>query len=152
MAPAPVDANAREPARPEPIRLADYRPPDWLIDEVELDFRLGAAGTEVVGRLALKRNPAAGDGSRPLVLDGQELELLGLKVDGDALGANRYTVGDDQLTIEGLPAACTLETRVSIHPESNTSLRGCTSRAGISAPSASPKASARSPTSSTGPT
>jgi aminopeptidase N len=124
MAPAPIDANARQPARPEPIRLADYRPPDWLVDEVELDFRLGEAGTEVAARLALRRNPAAGDGPRPLVLDGQELELLGLAVDGEALGANRYTVGEEQLTIEGLPAACTLETRVRIHPERNTALEG----------------------------
>ena len=68
---------ADAPARPAPIRLADYRPPDWLIDAVELDFRLGEAGTEVAARLALRRNPAAGDGARPLVLDGQELELLG---------------------------------------------------------------------------
>ena len=86
---------------PQPIRLEDYRPPDWLIDEVELDFRLGEAGTEVAARLALRRNPAAGDGPRPLVLDGQELELLGLAVDGEALGANRYTVDDEHLTIDG---------------------------------------------------
>jgi aminopeptidase N len=124
MAPAPVDANARELARPEPIRLADYRPHDWLVDQVELDFRLGEAGTEVAARLALRRNPAADDGSKPLVLDGQELELLSLAADGEALGANRYSVTEDQLTIEGLPAACTLETRVRIHPERNTALEG----------------------------
>ncbi len=74
-------------ARPEPIRLADYRPPDWLIDEVELDFRLGDDGTEVKARLALRRNPAAGEGPRPLVLDGQELELLGAR--GRWRGARR---------------------------------------------------------------
>jgi aminopeptidase N len=119
-----ADATTREPARPEPIRLADYRPPDWLIDRVELDFRLAEGGTEVGARLSLRRNPAAGDGARPLVLDGQELELLGLAVDGEALGANRYSVGEDQLTIEGLPAACTLESRVRIHPEANTALEG----------------------------
>ena len=111
-------------ARPEPIRLADYRPPDWLIDRVALDFKLGEGGTEVAARLEVRRNPAAGEGPRPLVLDGQELELLGLTVDGEALGANRYTVDDDHLTIEGLPDACLLETRVRIHPEANTALEG----------------------------
>ena len=58
------------------------------------------------------------------MLDGQELELLGLAVDGEALGANRYSVDADHLTIEGLPPACTLATRVRIHPESNTALEG----------------------------
>jgi aminopeptidase N len=110
-------------AKPEPIRLADYRPPDWLVDEVALDFRLGDSGTEVTARLELRRNPAAA-GEPPLVLDGQELELLGLALDGEPLGANRYEVDDDHLTIHELPAACRLETRVQIHPERNTALEG----------------------------
>ena len=116
--------TAAAAAKPEPIRLADYRSPDWLVDEVELDVRLGDTGTDVTARLELRRNPAAGEASRPLVLDGQELELLGLELDGEPLGANRYSVDDDHLTIHELPAACRLETRVRVHPEGNTALEG----------------------------
>ena len=109
--------------KPEPIHLSDYRPPDWLVDRVELDFRLGEDGSEVAARLELRRNPAA-DAGAPLVLDGQELELLGVKLDGEPLGANRYRVDDDHLTVHELPDACRLETRVRIHPERNTALEG----------------------------
>src|SRR5687767_4376480 len=109
--------------RPEPIRLSDYRPPDWLVDRLELDFRLGEDGSEVAACLELRRNPAGAPGA-PLVLDGQELELLGVKLDGEPLGANRYSVDDDHLTVHELPDACRLETRVRIHPERNTALEG----------------------------
>ncbi len=110
--------------KPEPIRLEDYRPPDWLVDRVELDFALGEAATEVTARLAVRRNPDAEAGMRPLVLDGQELELLGLEVDGLPLGANRYARDDDHLTLHDLPDACSVLTRVRIEPERNTALEG----------------------------
>ncbi len=113
-----------EAQKPEPIRLEDYRRPDWLVDRVELDFALGEAATEVTARLQVRRNPAAGEGPRPLVLDGQELELLGLEVDGLPLGANRYAKDDDHLTLHELPDACTVLTRVRIHPDRNTALEG----------------------------
>src|SRR5215207_10167646 len=77
--------------RPEPIHLSDYRPPDWLVERVELDARLGEDGSEIAARLELRRNPAGAAGA-PLVLDGQELELLGVELDGEPLGANRYRV------------------------------------------------------------
>ncbi len=100
--PAPEPAPA---AHPEPVYLRDYRPPDWLIDEVELDFRLDEAATEVTARLQLRRNPAVGEAARPLVLDGQELELLGLQLDGEPVGANRYRIDADHLTLEDPPHA-----------------------------------------------
>ncbi len=109
---------------PQPIRLEDYRPPDWLVDQVELEFALGEDGSEVSARLRVRRNPAAGAGARPLVLDGQELELLALEIDGEPVGANRYALDDDHLSLHELPAACTIATRVRIHPERNTALEG----------------------------
>jgi aminopeptidase N len=109
---------------PQPVRLEDYRPPDYLVDEVELRFGLQPAGTEVRARLAVRRNPAAGEGARPLVLDGQELELLGVTLDGETLGSNRYQVDNDHLIIHDVPAAFTLETTVRIRPEANTALEG----------------------------
>jgi aminopeptidase N len=113
-----------EASKPQPIRLQDYRPPDWLVDRVELDFALGEAASEVTARLEVRRNPVAGDGSAPLVLDGQELELVALEIDGEPAGANRYARDDDHLTLHELPDACTVETRVRIHPERNTALEG----------------------------
>jgi aminopeptidase N len=118
-------AEAQPQAKtPQPVRLADYRPPDYLVDQVELRFRLEPADTVVEARLMMRRNPAAGAGAVPLVLDGQELELIGLRLDGEALGSNRYQIDDDHLLVHDLPAAFTLESTVRIHPEANTALEG----------------------------
>ena len=54
-----------EAQKPQPIRLEDYRPPDWLVDRVELDFALGETASEVTARLEVRRNPAAGRARRP---------------------------------------------------------------------------------------
>ena len=54
---------------PQPVRLADYRPPDYLVDQVELHFRLEPAETEVRTRLVMRRNPATGEHVRPLGRD-----------------------------------------------------------------------------------
>ncbi len=113
-----------EAPKPQPIRLEDYRPPDWLVDRVELDFALGETASEVTARLEVRRNPAAGEGTPPLVLDGQELELLALEVDDEPAGANRFARDEDHLTLHELPDACTVRTRVRLHPERNTALEG----------------------------
>jgi aminopeptidase N len=108
---------------PEPVRLQDYRAPDYLVESVALDFRLGAGATEVAARLAVHRSPSAAPG-QPLALDGQELELLEIRFDGEPLGANRYTIDDERLTLHEPPERFVLETRVRIHPERNTALEG----------------------------
>ena len=84
------------------IRLADYRPADFAIDSVELDFSLHPTKTRVSARLALRRNPA-GDSSAPLVLDGDELMLLGVKLDGRTLGPGEYEATHDRLTLAKVP-------------------------------------------------
>ena len=61
------------------IRREDYRPPDWLVPEISLDFDLGAERTLVRATLAVERN---GNHDRPLRLDGDEVTLVSVKVDG----------------------------------------------------------------------
>ena len=55
---------------PTPTRLADYRPPAFLIDEVQLDFHLEPGATRVKARLALRRN---GGHTEALRLNGERL-------------------------------------------------------------------------------
>ena len=60
-----------------------------------------------------------------LVLDGERLELVDIKLDGQKLTDADYQLSDTQLTIESsLPDQFELEIRVIIHPENNTSLDG----------------------------
>src|SRR5271168_3336475 len=75
---------------PQPTRLADYRPPDFLIDTVDLVFDLGEADTSVASHLTLRRNPQAANSGAPLRLDGDELELVAIALDGRPLGPADY--------------------------------------------------------------
>ena len=70
---------------PTLTRLADYRPPEFLVDSVALDFQLGAAETQVAATLELRRNPVAIRGDGSLRLDGEGLELERLALDGRSL-------------------------------------------------------------------
>ena len=106
---------------PQPIRLTDYRPPAYLIDEVHLDFDLKPNTTRVKARLSLRRN---GEGAAPLVLDGVRLKPISVAIDGRALEASEYEVGDEHLTIASPPATFVLETEVEIDPENNKALEG----------------------------
>jgi aminopeptidase N len=105
----------------QPIRLADYRPPAYVIDTVDLAFDLKPKATRVKAKLTLRRAAAAAE---PLVLDGVRLKLISLAIDGRALAASDYAVSDEHLTIMTPPAAFVLETEVEIDPEGNTALEG----------------------------
>jgi aminopeptidase N len=114
-----------EAAPPQPIRLADYRPPAFLIDEVELVFDLKDNDTRVKSRLSIRRNPDGADSDGPLILDGEELALVSLALNGEPLGANRYHLAaDGNLTITDVPDAFTLDVETRIAPDGNTALSG----------------------------
>ena len=112
-----LDARIAPPL-PATIRRADYRPPDWLVPDVALDFALAADATRVRARLTVTRN---GGHARPLVLDGQDLRLIAARVDG--VPVNVAPGGDTVvLHIDGDNAV--VETEVVIAPAANTRLMG----------------------------
>jgi aminopeptidase N len=107
-----------------PVRLSDYRSPDWLVKTVELDVSLDPAHTVVKAKLTLEPNPQAG-APAPLVLDGDELQLRSIKVDGETLAPDAYVTSPDGLTIPQPPnRAFVLETETVIDPTANTKLMG----------------------------
>ncbi|HEY1383266.1 MAG TPA: aminopeptidase N, partial [Dongiaceae bacterium] len=107
-----------------PVRLQDYRPPDWLVDTVHLDVSLHPTATRVRARLKLRPNPAA-EAPAPLVLDGDGLNLAGLALDGAPVPADRYVATPDRLTIAQPPAGpCQLDIETILDPSANTALMG----------------------------
>jgi aminopeptidase N len=121
----PLDVSSPPPqTTPRETRLADYRPPAFLIDTVELAFDLDEAATRVRSRLAVRRNPAFADAHAPLALDGEALTLVRIALNGEALGANRYRIDDGKLLIPDVPDAATLEIETRIAPKDNTELSG----------------------------
>ena len=105
--------------QPKTIRLADYRAPLYRIDTVTLEFDLGEETTRVKSRLGM-----SGAGGRALVLDGEDLKLISLALDGHALGAGDYSLDDTSLTIPSPPAAFTLDIEIEIRPRDNSKLDG----------------------------
>ncbi|MGB7543529.1 MAG: aminopeptidase N, partial [Burkholderiales bacterium] len=113
----------RDPV-PQLVRLEDYAPPAFLIATVELDVELFDEHARVRSRLSVTRNPAAPDRHAPLVLDGEELQLESIALDGRALGEHEYSLDAERLTLPGVPERFSLETVCRIDPKRNTGLSG----------------------------
>ncbi|BBK43388.1 aminopeptidase N [Allostella vacuolata] len=105
----------------QPIRRADYRAPDFRIDRVELEFDLDPERTRVRTRLEVRR---IGDRAAPLVLDGEDMELASVALDGRELGPGEYRLEPTRLTIPAMPDAGTLAIEGIIRPAANTALEG----------------------------
>ena len=105
---------------PRAIHLEDYRPPAYRIPEVALDFRLEPEATRVTATMKVSR---VGE-SAPLVLDGKNLKLVSVKVDGNPLDLSAYVSDATQLTLHAPPSSFTLELVTEIAPAKNTALEG----------------------------
>ena len=112
------------------VRLADYRPAPYLLERTDLTVQLHSGHTEVLAQLAFLPNPLAQPG--PLVLQGVDLELLELRLDGELLPAEAFELSADQLVITQPPAGVfQLQSRVRIHPETNSTLEGLYASGGL---------------------
>lgn len=99
------------------FKREDYRPPNFSVDSLSLDIELNPSKTIVNSTIKLKRLRTG-----PLLLKGEGLELLALKLDGKAYVD--YTLANDSLELKNLPDQCTLEISCSNQPDKNTSLMG----------------------------
>ena len=109
---------------PPVIRLSDYTPPAFLIPSVDLNFDIGDDVTTVTARITVKRNPAAANAAAALVLDGDELVLESVHLDGKALAASEYRADPHSLVIPEVPDSFILETVCRLDPTKNTKLMG----------------------------
>lgn len=111
------------PKTPKTTYRKDYIPPAYKIPAVDLRFELGEEATLVHARLRVVRAAAALPGT-PLLLDGQELELLSLTVDGEVLPLERYRQDEQGLILLNPPESFEIATLVRIQPQNNTMLEG----------------------------
>ncbi len=108
---------------PQAILLKDYTPPAYLVDSVSMRFDLDEVATVVHSRMRLYANPDAAAG-QALRLEGQELSLLAVRLNGRELDACDYQVDDESLTLTSPPAEFELEIVTRIDPTANTALEG----------------------------
>ena len=106
---------------PEPVRLADYRPFPFDVKETHLHFDIGDGATTVVCDIAVERR---GEASEPLRLNGADVALERLAVDGRQLTDNEYAIDGETLTLFDVPDACQVQVATRIEPEKNSALEG----------------------------
>ena len=97
----------------------DYRAPDYTITDIDLTFELDASTTRVTAISQVKR---LGDNQADLRLDGEDLTLIALEVDGQPWTDYRQQNGG--LVLSQLPESFTLKIINDIHPDQNTALEG----------------------------
>ena len=108
---------------PQAILLKDYTPPPYLVDTVELTFDLHPDATLVTSILMVRRNPRR-PGAAALPLDGRDLALVSIKVDGRTLQPADYAVDDESLVLRDLPERAEVEIVTRVAPSRNLSFMG----------------------------
>src|ERR1044072_5085228 len=112
-------------AAPAAVRREDYRPPEWLVPEMSLDFELGSERTVVRGTLHGARNGAH---RAPLRLDGDGLTPASVTVDG---AAAPWAMDGRDLVLDLAGEAATVEIVTEGNPRANTKLMGLYESGGI---------------------
>ena len=106
-------------------KRSDYRQPDFLINHVELEFILIDRSTKVLCVTQITRN---GTHNRPLILDGEGIELLSVCINGTDV--SDYQPTDTSLTINTDADVFELRIENIINPKDNSSLEGLYLQAG----------------------
>ncbi|PNG27233.1 aminopeptidase N [Methylocella silvestris] len=108
----------------EPVRLKDYKAPDYLIDSVDLAVKLHPTAARVVARLNIRPNPK-GRPDAALILDGDGLVVIGVAIDGESPAEGAAAISPQQFTLANPPQRpFTLEVETEINPSANSRLMG----------------------------
>lgn len=118
-----VDIKSTD-AAPSTIFLKDYQPPVYLIKNVKLHFELHETNTVVTSKLSIQQNPESKQKDKSFKLDGQNLKLFSIKIDGDKLSEKKYVCDEESLTIFEIAEKCEVEITTIINPIENKAYEG----------------------------
>lgn len=119
---------------PRPVRLKDYRQPDFLIETVNLNVSLDATRTRIINRMKVRRNPKAKRAATRLHLDGEHLKLVGVTCNRKPVSDADMMVSKNTLVLTKLPkgdAPFSLEIETIVNPDANTRLEGLYKSRGV---------------------
>ena len=111
----------KEGTAPSAIYRKDYTAYPWDVTQVELHFDIGIETTIVRAEMEFR---SKNNGSADLVLNGSDLDLLAIELNGRLLTGDEFIVDGETLTIPGAPQHSVLQTEVEIHPGKNSALEG----------------------------
>lgn len=104
------------------IYRKDYTPPSYWVHTVQMGFDLDPSATRVATRITLERN--AGSAEKAIVLYGEEVELVQMRLNGKVLAKRDYALKDGVLRIPTTVSEITLDVETLVRPDKNTSLMG----------------------------
>lgn len=110
--------------KPVTLYRKDYQQCPYSVEHLHLTFKLFDHETRVIAEAVYHRNILRGGTKLPLILDGEELELVSIAVDGRKLQGEEFSVDKKSLCLHDPPETFTLCIETIIHPEKNTSLEG----------------------------
>ncbi|WP_262695004.1 aminopeptidase N [Kordiimonas aquimaris] len=117
-----MDASSMMASPKQEIKLADYQPPAFFIDNITLTFKIYGDYVDVHAKSFIKRN---GNNTNALALDGSPyMELLNLSIDGEAVDKALYTLGGANLTINDVPDEFIIDITTRLKPAENSRLEG----------------------------
>ena len=103
--------------------LADYRSAPFSVSEVSLEIDLHESNTYVQSKLSVNRNSCAGE-KEAFFLNGVNLNLVSIQLNGQTLTTDEYTVGERGISIASPPDEFELGVCNTIDPSSNLALSG----------------------------
>lgn len=103
------------------IYRKDYIPPLYLVETIDLQVELDPSATLITATMRMRAN---GKNQGPLVLAGEQFELLSVRINGKELSQNDYNFADGRLHIDSVPDQFELQIINRINPEANTALEG----------------------------
>jgi aminopeptidase N len=125
----------KENQNPKAVYLKDYQLPPYLIEKTKLFFYLEEESTRVCSELSLRINPelpkeeVSPEEPPVLELNGVDLELISIKLNGETLSENKFTIEGEVLSFT--PEASEIKNEVFqlqietlIKPHENTALEG----------------------------
>lgn len=103
------------------ISRHDYQPYPYRLPKVELCFELDASLTRVISTMEFER---VGRALVPLVLDGQDLGLESVSINGRLLAESEYQLQGETLTLHPRNEHFTVEIVSTCRPQDNSTLMG----------------------------
>jgi aminopeptidase N len=101
----------------------EYASYPWVLEHAGFRFEIGQDATKVFSELQLKQRDASAPPA-DIELDGHDMELVSISLNGNKLGAADYSLSSDRLLVHNAPESCVLKIEVTIKPHENTALEG----------------------------
>ena len=83
---------------PKTVYSKDYKKPDYQISHVDMTFDLDSEKTKATAEMKIQRAPDTPENA-PMWLDGEELTLTGIAVNGKPLSEKEYILTEEGLEL-----------------------------------------------------